>query len=83
MYEDYGFDYARVRDFMLRSFAVMQNTKDAEWGLPADGDRLVQRWCWYSLADTNYPTGNLSDLTSGELTPLGRDLKAYLDQSRP
>jgi hypothetical protein len=80
MYEDYGFSYERVRDFMLGSFDVMLNTTDASLGLPADENRLVQRWCWYSLADTNYPTGNLSDLNSGELTPLGRDFKAYLDR---
>jgi hypothetical protein len=80
MYEDYGFGYERVRDFMLGSFDVMLNTTDAALGLPADDHRLVQRWCWYSLADTNYPTGNLADVNSGELTPLGRDFKAYLDR---
>ena len=83
MYEDYGFDYPQVRDFMLGSFDVMQNTTDAELGLPADGNRLVQRWCWYSLADEIYPAGNLADVNSGELTPLGRDLKAYLDRLSP
>jgi hypothetical protein len=83
MYEDYGFDYPRVRDFMLGSFDVMLNTIDAESGLPADGNRLVQRWCWYSLTDGNYPTGNLANVATGELTPLGRDLKAYLDGQTP
>jgi hypothetical protein len=83
MYEDYGFDYPRVRDFMLGSFDVMLNTTDAGSGLPADGNRLVQRWCWYSLTDVNYPTGNLADVNSGELTPLGRDLKAYLNGQTP
>jgi hypothetical protein len=80
MYEDYGFGYERVRDFMLGSFDMMLNTTDAELGLPADGNRLVQRWCWYSLADVYYPSGNLADLDSGELTPLGRDFKAYLER---
>jgi hypothetical protein len=83
MYADYGFDYERVRNFMLGSFDVMLNTTDAALGLPADGNRLVQRWCWYSLADVDYPTGNLADVNSGELTPLGRDLKNYLDQRSP
>jgi hypothetical protein len=80
MPEDYGFGYERVRDFMLGSFDVMLKTTDAALGLPADGNRLVQRWCWYSLADDTYPTGNLADLNSGELTPLGRDFKAYLER---
>jgi hypothetical protein len=83
MYEDYGFDHPRVRDFMLGSFDVMLDTTDAESGLPADGNRLVQRWCWYSLADEGYPAGNLADVNSGELTPLGRDFKAYLDRQSP
>ncbi len=80
MYADYGFDYARVRRFMLGSFDVMLNTTDAELGLPADGNRLVQRWCWYSLSDTDYPTGNLADASTSALTPLGNDFKAYLDR---
>ena len=83
MYADYGFDYPRVRDFMLGSFDVMLNTTDAAVGLPADGNRLVQRWCWYSLADVGYPTGNLADPNTGELTPLGEDYKAYLDRYTP
>jgi hypothetical protein len=83
MYEDYGFDYERVRDFMLGSFDVMLNTTDAELGLPADGHRLVQRWCWYSLNDVNYPTNNLADAATGELTPLGRDFKRYQEASPP
>ena len=83
MYEDYGFNYPQVRDFMLGSFDVMLNTTDAEWGLPADGNRLVQRWCWFSLADDGYPAGNLADVNGGELTQLGRDLKAYLDRQSP
>jgi hypothetical protein len=61
----------------------MLNTTDAELGLPADDNRLVQRWCWYSLADIHYRAGNLADATTGQLTPLGRDFKAYLDAYTP
>ena len=75
---DYGFDYARVRDFMLGTFDMMRTTTDPALGRPSDGNRLVQRWCWYSLADdTNYPTGNLLDTATRQLTPLGRDFKQY------
>ncbi len=77
---DYGFDYERVRKFMLGSFDIMLNTTDAGLGLPADGNRLVQRWCWYSLSDVDYPTSNLADADTSALTPLGRDFKAYLDR---
>ena len=54
----------------------MRTATDPALGLPADGNRLVQRWCWYSLADTDYPTGNLLDPATRRLTPLGRDFKA-------
>jgi hypothetical protein len=83
MYADYGFGYQRVRDFMLGSFDVMLNTTDASVGLPADGNRLVQRWCWYNLSDVDYPTGNLADANTSELTPLGQDFKVYLDRLAP
>jgi hypothetical protein len=76
---DYGFDHARVRDFMLGTFEYMRTATDPELGRPADSNRLVQRWCWYSLADTYYPTGNLLDPATRRLTPLGRDFKLYLE----
>jgi hypothetical protein len=80
MYADYDFGYERVRDFMLGTFDFMRTAADPVLGLPADGNRLVQRWCWYSLADTVYPTGNLVDPGTRRLTPLGRDFQQYLKQ---
>lgn len=79
MYPDYGYEYPRVRDFMLGTFEFFRTATDDTLGLPADGNRLVQRWCWYSLADTAYPTGNLIDDQGQTLTPLGRDFTTYLD----
>jgi hypothetical protein len=79
MYADYGYDYPRVRDFMLGTFEFFRTATDASLGLPADGNRLVQRWCWYSLSDTAYPTSNLVDPASGKITPLGSDFKAYFE----
>lgn len=75
---DYGFDYARVSNFMLGSFDFFLTATDNSIGLPADGNRLVQAWCWYSLADQEYPAGNLVNYTTGEIEPLGRDFMQYL-----
>lgn len=75
---DYGFPYERVRDFMLGTFDIMRTAADGSIGLASDGNRLVQRWCWYSLSDDRYPTGNLVDRETGEITALGRDFMAYL-----
>jgi len=46
------FSYEDVRDeFMVPSFDFFLNYTDANLGYPADDNRLVQRWNWYSLDD--------------------------------
>lgn len=77
MPEDYGFPPERVAQFMLDTFEFMRTATDPENGYPADGNRLVQRWCWYSLADTVYPTGNLVSSENGGLTSIGRAFRTY------
>jgi hypothetical protein len=78
---DYGFPPERVERFMLHTFEFLRTAADPALGYPADGHRLVQRWCWFSLADERYPTGNLVDPDSGELTPLGVAFGEYADSS--
>jgi len=75
---DYGFSEERVRNFMLGTFDFFTTATDAAIGLPGDGNRLVQRWCWYSLSDNTYPTGNLIDNVSGQMTALGQAYAAYI-----
>jgi hypothetical protein len=45
------FDEVRARDFMWGTFDRMLSMEDGNTGYPADNDRLVQRWVWYSSAD--------------------------------
>ncbi|MBN1953860.1 MAG: hypothetical protein JW900_02310 [Anaerolineae bacterium] len=71
MPEDYGFPPQRVVAFIGGSFDFFLAAADPALGYPADDDRLVQRWCWYSLADVTYPTGNLFDPQTGEMTAVG------------
>jgi len=57
-----GPDYYNVSDedtsaFMLATFEFMLEASDAQSGMPADGDQLVQRWFWYSLNDHRYHFG--------------------------
>ena len=80
----YGFDAERVRRFMLATFDFFLTTTDDEVGYPADGNRLVQRWAWYSLDDYVYDpqtgrgfNGNLFDPDAREITPLGLAYGAY------
>ncbi|NIN69719.1 MAG: hypothetical protein GTO63_34555, partial [Anaerolineae bacterium] len=77
MPEEYGFPYEKVREFMYGTFDYFMTATDQALGYPADGNRLVQRWAWYSLSDTNYPTGNLFDPDTGLITPLGLAYGSY------
>jgi len=83
----HGFPYAKVKNFMLASFDFFLTSTDAAIGYPADDNRLVQAWSWFSL---NYPpydeateigfNGNLVAPDTGVLQPLGQDYGAYINQ---
>jgi hypothetical protein len=81
MPEIYGFDYKRVQDFMLGTFDWLTTATDPDIGYPADGNRLVQAWAWYSLNDPAFEgfTGwsHLFDPDTRSPTPLGLDFSAY------
>ncbi|HET7011756.1 MAG TPA: hypothetical protein VFI11_13350 [Anaerolineales bacterium] len=68
---DYGFPPAAVSSFLEQTFDLLADLEDPNTGYPSDGNRLVQRWAWFSLSDSTFPTGNLADLTTGRLTELG------------
>ena len=64
----YGFDQPRVQSFMLNTFDWLTTATDPETGYPADGNRLVQGWAWYSLyvdsqlKDRFWPPGTTSSI---------------------
>jgi hypothetical protein len=74
---DYGFDEETVRSFMVAAFDFLLTGTDDVIGYPADGNRLVQRAAWYSLADRVYATGNLYDPKTAQITPLGLAFAEY------
>jgi hypothetical protein len=81
----HGFPHPVVRDFMLGSFDFMLNTTDAQTGYPADGNRLVQEFAWFSLnfyefdlATYSGLNGNLFDHSSRQIMPLGLDFENYV-----
>jgi hypothetical protein len=73
--------------FLEGTFDYFRTATDPEIGCPADGNRLVQRWAWYSLCDDVYRDGMLvshgynGDLFTGAsmktMTPLGRAYGRY------
>ncbi len=78
MPEDYGFPPERVVAFLRGTFDFFLTAADPALGDPADGYRLVQRWCWYSLDDTTYPTGRLFDPQTGAMTAVGEGWAEYV-----
>jgi hypothetical protein len=78
--EKNGFTPARVEKFMLASFDWLITARDPALGLPADGDRLVQRWAWFSMGYPIFPTSNLYDPDREQLTPLGEAFRDYVRQ---
>lgn len=76
---EYGFPFERVQAFMLAAFDFLMTATDEDLGCPSDGNRLVQRWAWYSLADNRYATGNLFDPDTGRITALGESYAAYAE----
>jgi len=51
-----GFTRDRINDYMNASFTYLYYATSSTLGMPADGNRLVQRWNWFSL---NTPVGTL------------------------
>jgi hypothetical protein len=71
-----GPNYYNVSDedtsaFMLATFDFMLSATNAQTGLPADENQLVQRWYWYSLNDYRYNFGGtIYDPDNGKLPTL-------------
>ncbi len=72
----------RVTEFLRDTVKFMEETKDSNLGYPADENRLVQQWLWYSIVTEPEWSGGSSNLivrqyegfTPGDpaaLTPMG------------
>jgi hypothetical protein len=81
--EAYGYSESRVRRFMLRTFDWLMEARDASTGYPADDNRLVQAWAWFSLDDAGVlgweMRSHLFEPTSLELTALGQEFGVYTE----
>jgi hypothetical protein len=75
------YDYARVTAFMQATFdyflGVDLDGIDASLGYPADGNRLMQAWNWYSLNEDWMYNGNLFHSSNKQITALGVDFRDY------
>jgi hypothetical protein len=77
---DFGFPPPAVAGFLTGTFDFLVSAADGTIGYPADDNRLVQWAFWYSVYDPqDFPTGNLFDPDSAELTPLGEIYTNYIN----
>ena len=78
----YGFPPDVVSGFLVDTFDYFLTARDPELGYPADDNRLVQAFNWFSIADTTYPTSNLFDPETRNVSPVGETFKAYVSGLR-
>jgi hypothetical protein len=77
---DFGFPPHVVAEFMRETFDFLVTAADETIGYPADNNRLVQWWFWYSVYDgQEFPTGNLYDPDTDTLTDLGQVFADYVN----
>ncbi len=72
MSEDLGYPPETTAAYLKQTFTWLATANDGQVGYPADQNRLVQRWAWFSLSDHLYPASNLADLTTDQLTTIGQ-----------
>ena len=81
-----GFDLERVNNFMNATFQFFATTTDTDLGDPNDGNRLVQRWAWFSLDNPPYDitdprpnmfNGNLFDPYTTQITGYGLNFATH------
>lgn len=67
--------------FMIDSFNFLLQSSNENLGMTNDGNKLVQRWYWYSLNDHTYSFGGtLFDPDNNkQITELGKAYKNYIE----
>jgi len=63
----YDISIRRTRNFLQQSFYYLNTATDRKLGVASDGNRLVQRWYWWTLsADARQIGGGLYDVRPGQ-----------------
>jgi hypothetical protein len=75
---EYGFPIDQVSQYMQDTFHWLQTAQDSAIGDPKDNNLLIQRWAWFALDCIDYPSPNLEDIQTGELTLLGTTFRDYI-----
>lgn len=80
-----GYDYARVRRFMLGTFDLFLRSPqiiDPAIGMPDDGGRMIQQWFWFILSSqSRFNSGTHTSLMNPythQMLPLGQEFSNYV-----
>jgi hypothetical protein len=79
----YGFPTEVTENYLTETFTWLYRNTDPTIGYPEDGYRLVQKWAWFSLSDPVYSSADLGDLSSGQLTSIGKKFRDFIIQNSP
>ena len=85
-YDENGrrFSAERMGAFMQGTFDFFRTYTDDSIGYPADGNRLVQRWAWFSVDGNPRDWGGiLFDPDSHALRPIGEYFRDYTNALTP
>lgn len=79
--DEYGncFTPERVVSFANNSLSYLDTAADEDIGYPRDGNRLVQRWVWYSVK--TYGVGFVSNLLNDAYTGMSVVGQAYANRA--
>ena len=73
----------RVNQFMTSTFNYLETAADPALGYPLDGNRLVQRWMWFSAyMEAGAPMSNLLISSLDALTPVGQHFQTEVNSRR-
>jgi hypothetical protein len=69
---DTGYTPKMAAQYLRQTVSWLETATDEKFGYPADENRLVQRWAWFSLEDRFFPTSDLINDESDMLTVVGQ-----------
>ncbi|MFH1905821.1 MAG: glycosyl hydrolase [Chloroflexota bacterium] len=72
-----GYTPERIAQYLRESVSWLETAVDEELGYSLDGNRLVQRWAWFSLADRYFPVSDLANLEADTITIVGQAYREY------
>jgi len=81
--DEYGYSPEVIAQYFQDAVSWLDTVVDDQIGYPEDSNRLVQRWAWFSLSDNLFPTSDLANLETDNLTTVGQAYRDYILDINP